>query len=116
MQGDGDGGVLGAAGVQDGGAEEGEGVVHVDDVGFGAGEGGAQVAVGFLAPDDPAGQGGLLGHGPVLDRVAVPFEPDDLVAAVGQRFPLVVDDPVLPARRRGPVPVMHHQNPHTGLR
>ena len=104
------------AGVQDRGAEQGKGVVHVHDVGPVPAQRRGQVAAGPAAPDHPGRQRRLLRRRPVLDLIAVSAEPHDLVPGAGERLALPVDDEVLPARHGRAVPVVDLQDPHPRLR
>src|ERR1700730_6455716 len=83
--------------VQDSRAEQGEGVVHVHDVGPMRAQQRSQAAVSLAAPDDPGRQRHLLRPGPILNLVAAGLESHDLVPACRARLAFGVNDAVLAA-------------------
>jgi hypothetical protein len=65
--------------VQDSGAEQGERIVHMHDVGPVFVQYRAKVSPGLTAPDDLDGQCRFLCFGPALDLVAVSLESYDFM-------------------------------------
>ncbi len=100
------------AGGEHGRAQEGEQVVDVHDVGLELVEHRHDVPAGLRVPDDLGRDERLAGGRERGDVVAEQLEPPDDVAGVDQRGVLLVDHPVLAARRRRPVTVVDDEDLH----
>src|SRR6516164_2321955 len=82
------------ASIEDSCAEQRKRVVDVDHLRAVLVQHCPQITVGFAAPDRPHRERRLLRHRPLLDLVAAPPKPHDLVAQGRERFALLVDDTV----------------------
>src|SRR5579859_1413187 len=85
------------ASIEHSGAEQRKRVVDMDDLGAVLAQRSLKITVGFAAPDDPRRKRYPLRHRPLLDLVAAPAEPHDLVSQGCERLALLVDDAVLSA-------------------
>lgn len=100
------------AGVEDGRAQQGKGVVHVDDVGTDVLQDTTERTPDFVTPHDLTRNERPRAKGPTSNVIAEPFESFDRMAIGRKGVRLLIDDPVLAARRCGAVPVVYEQYVH----
>lgn len=98
---------LAGARVKNRGAEQGEEVMDVNEIWAVLTQIVHKRVVRAGAPDDPSGKESLFGCCPGIDLLTEPLEALQSVAALAQSSGLIVDNPVLAARGRGPVAVVH---------